>query len=476
MTSLRDEAYGVMCSLVLEDGRRWGETAGQFQRKNALDILDVDHEVRQSWIELPRGARKTTDLAGLLLSIMAVQAPAAARLYIGASDLDQAREVIDAASGLIARTPELGGLFEVTGLVVTCLRSGSTLTALPADASAMGKRAYLVVLDELANWPDTRKSIKFWDVLMSGTRKIAACRTVVITNAGSPAHWSFKRREVARSSPRWRFCSVPGPLSWLSPDDLAVLMENATTPTEYERLHLNRWAEPEDQLATRDDVEACVVAGRRTLEPVKGQRYVISADLSQVKDFTVVSVLHVRPDGSRRVVVLDRMRVWKPKGGRVPLDEVRRYIVDQSAAYFGASVVMDAHQARLMIEQLQAVGVQARGVDFTAAGNNSRASLLLGLLREHRLELVDDEELVDELAALRLRETSTPGVFKLDTATTGAGHFDRATALSLGAEDLLSRGRGPRMTFGGRARPLVAMSAGDAAPVDYGGVSPTWGA
>jgi hypothetical protein len=63
----------------------------------------------------------------------------------------------------------------------------------------------------------------------SGNRKLAACRTAVITNAGDPLHWAWKCRETARTSRHWRFCAVPGPLPWLTPDDLEVLRENADT-------------------------------------------------------------------------------------------------------------------------------------------------------------------------------------------------------------------------------------------------------
>ena len=74
----------------------------------------------------------------------------------------------------------------------------------------------MITLDEVANWPETRKAKRFWGVLTSGNRMIADCRTVVITNAGDPQHWAWKRRETARTSVHWRFVSIPGPLPWLT--------------------------------------------------------------------------------------------------------------------------------------------------------------------------------------------------------------------------------------------------------------------
>ena len=97
-------ALDILGLMRLEDGATWADTAIDYQRTNAAAILDVDGPVRQTWVEAPRGARKTTDLAGLLLAILLTQAPPMSRSYVGASDEDQAGELVDAARGLIART------------------------------------------------------------------------------------------------------------------------------------------------------------------------------------------------------------------------------------------------------------------------------------------------------------------------------------------------------------------------------------
>lgn len=62
-----------------------------------------------------------------------------ARLYVGASDEEQAQELIDAALGLIGRTPELAGAFRTGEMEITCARNGASVRALAADASAMGQ-------------------------------------------------------------------------------------------------------------------------------------------------------------------------------------------------------------------------------------------------------------------------------------------------------------------------------------------------
>ena len=64
------------------------------------------------------------------------------------------------------------------------------------------------------------------------------------------------------------------------------------------------------------------------------------------------------------------------------------------------------------------------------------ASTLFRLLRDRHVALPDDEELLDELANVRLRETS-PGVLRMDHDPDK--HDDRAIAVALAAFTLVER-------------------------------------
>jgi hypothetical protein len=426
-------ALDILSLMVLEDGRRWGETAAPFQWDDARAILDIGNPVRQTWIELPRGARKTTDLAGIQLAALYAQAPAMARLYVGASDEEQAQELIDAALGLIERTPELVGVFRPGELEITNSDNGASVRALAADASAMGKRAWMITLDEVANWPETRKARRFWGVLTSGNRKIAACRTVVITNSGDPQHWAWKRREVARTSQYWRFYSVPGPLPWLSSADLAMLIENAETYSEYERLHLNKWSTSEDRLASREDLAACTVLPG-PLPAVPGLEYVIGLDIGIVNDRTVMTVMHAEDGPGGRQVVLDRIDRWQgTRANPVDLGDVRDTLIDRAREY-RAGAVVDPHQAVLIAQEARTAGVKVHEFTFSASSVGRLALSLHQALRNHRIALPDDEMLLEELISVRLRK-NTLGVYRLDHDS--GQHDDQAIALALGAHWLL---------------------------------------
>ena len=61
--------------------------------------------------------------------------------------------------------------------------------------------------------------------------------------------------------------------------------------------------------------------------------------------------------------------------------------------------------------------------------------MLYRLLRDHLLDIPDDEDLVDELATVRLEERA-PGVYRVDHED--GRHGDRVASLGLVAHKLLS--------------------------------------
>jgi hypothetical protein len=133
-------------------------------------------------------------------------------------------------------------------------------------------------------------------------------------------------------------------------------------------------------------------------------------------------------------MVLDRIQTWTPRGGQhVQLADVEEFIA-QAARSFGAPVVVDPWQAVGMAQRLRERGLLVEEFAFTATSVGRLAMALHGLVREHALAIPDDPELLDELANVRLRETS-PGVYRMDHDPDK--HDDSAIALALAAVWLL---------------------------------------
>ncbi len=432
----------VLDGLVLtvdDDGQpvTWGEVAEKFQLEDAAAVLDQRPDApRLHFLTRPRGGRKTTDLAAVAVAWLVGQAPTDGRCFVVASDEDQGRELLDAAAEFVRLTPGLGPLSVLRGSIVDESTRASVVVLAADAAGGFGRRKpHLTIVDELAQWGGTQGPRRMWTAVVSAVPKVPGGRLVILTTAGDPAHWAYKVLESARTRPElWRVRELPGPLPWRTEQELEA-QRALLLPSEYAQLHENVWTAGEDRLVSAEELARCVTL-TGPLEPRAGRSYVIALDLSRTTDNTVASVCHAEDiDGVHRRVVLDLQQVWTPSKARA-LDQaqVEEWCAWASSWYLGAPVVMDAYDASGLAQALHRRGVSAQMVPFTAQSVGRLANRLHALLRHGLLALPDDPALLDELANVRLRQTS-PGLFRMDH---DAGrHDDRAVSLALAAEHLL---------------------------------------
>jgi phage terminase large subunit-like protein len=205
--------------------------------------------------------------------------------------------------------------------------------------------------------------------------------------------------------------------------------------SQYRRLHLNQWTEAEDRLVSAEALrDAVVLDGPQ--EPRPGVRYVIGLDVGLKHDATACAIAHAETGAGATRVVLDRLITWQGTRLRpVKLDDIERAVLEASRRYSNASVRCDPWQAAGLGQRLSRQGVR---VDEYAFGPQSVGRLASTdmLLKDRRFSLYDDEELLDELANVRLRETS-PGVLRMGHDPDR--HDDRAIALALAALTLVER-------------------------------------
>jgi phage terminase large subunit-like protein len=422
----------LVAGLVLEDGRLWGDQAADFQLEDARHILLGQGEP-YAFLTRPRGGSKTTDLAAFAISFLVTLGPGSQLDWL-AADRDQGQLAIGAIHGFVSRTPFLYGALDVGSYRVTHRESGAALSILAADApGAWGRTPRLVVVDELAQWAETNAPKRLWEAVSTSVAKRADAQLVVLTTAGSPGHWSFPLLRHAQGDPLWWTHEVPGPVPWIDGERLEE-QRRRLPDSSFRRLHLNEWMEPEDRLTAADDLDAAMTLDG-PVAPVEGVRYVAGLDLGLVNDRTAAAICHREGDS----VVLDRLQVWAgSRRSPVDLDEVEAWVSEATAEYNRCRWRADPFQAALMIQRLKAKRVPIEAHQFTVRSNAELAMTLHSLLRERRIVLPDDPELRDELANVRLRETS-PGVYRLDHDQ--GRHDDRAIALGLAAF-YLSRRRG----------------------------------
>jgi hypothetical protein len=369
-----------------------------------------------------------------------------------ASDADQATRLLDHAHGLIARSG-LGGVLRVEARRVVNARTGARFVSLAADASGTeGLLSPWFVCDEVPRRSDTRSAPAMWTAVFSSVPKWPGARLLVLGHSGDPAHWSYKLRERARTSPAWWFQHVPGPTPWLSPADLAE-QQAVLLPWEYTRRHLNRWTAGEDRLTSREDVVACV-GDHDMLEPREGVRYVTGLDVGLTHDRSVLTVAHREADGR---VVVDRQHVWAGTRARpVNLGAVEALLLQIHRDYRRCPIILDPYQAVHMGQNLRRAGVTVKEYAFTSQSVGRLAVTLFRLLRDRLLVLPADEDLVEELVNARLRETA-PGVYRIDHDPDR--HDDRVISLALVAHRLVERPVGGKASFPGLAMAQTVLVA-----------------
>lgn len=139
---------------------------------------------RTMYIQIPRGARKTTIGAGLgLLHSFGHEKIDGGSCLLAAGSEDQAQLAFDEANAFIKATPLLTKAARIveSELSLEHLKSGSILRAIPADGDVQhGKTPYFVLIDEL----HIAKNRRLWKALKSGLVKIPNTMLVIITTAG----------------------------------------------------------------------------------------------------------------------------------------------------------------------------------------------------------------------------------------------------------------------------------------------------
>lgn len=438
-------ALDVLSAMRLEDGKAWGSVAADFQLADARAIFDPAGPRWHYWTR-PRGGSKSTDAAGVGLAWLAVEAPAGARSYVVAVDSDQAALLIDAASGLVDRTPALRAALDVRALKIVA-RSGASLEVLPADgASAFGLRPSLLIVDEHAQWPTTRNMRRLWTAIVSAMGKVPGSRLLVATSAGEPGHPSHKVLREARRSDRWRVSETPGPLPWVPAAELEA-QRPLLRESEFRRLHLNEWVQAEDRLVSDDDLAAaCVLDGPQA--PQRGVRYVCTLDVGLTNDACVAVVAHRERTGdadSPLRVVVDRLERWRgSRRSPVSLAAVEAWLETACREYHSAPLHFDPYQAAGLTQSLKAKGVRCEQFTFSSQSVGRVANALHLALRNRRVWLPDDEALRAELGRVRLRE-SAPGVVRLDHDSDS--HDDQAVAIGIACAVLLERSSAQAQMF-----------------------------
>lgn len=435
-------------SLTRKTGR-WKSDRGQRSRHTSRMIVAIDPipsvPVRCITVDSPshlylagRSAVPThnsTDIAGIALGWLVAEAGQRMHAYVVAVAEEQSLEVMDAAMGFIARTPGLSEYVLAEGTTLFAA-NGATVHILTSDGSSAfgkGRDTGLIILDEFAQWPETRKYRRLWVAMLTATQKTPGLRLVILTSAGEPGHFSYGVIKEARdglTKDFWYVSEVAGKIPWVSEASLEMQRPHLTE-AEFRRLHYNEWTEDEDRLLTEDDWESAAVLDGSQL-PEKGRRYIITADLGVKVDPTVVTVSHAvaHPTNPRaKLIIIDHLERWVPKRNKeIQLATVRERLVELSVQYNHAPIHGDPSQFLSIKQELQMRGLKVKEFKFTGTSVGELGSTLVQAIQNEQVWLPNNPVLRDELLNVRLRE-STPGTYRLDHDA--KRHDDQAVAIGM---------------------------------------------
>ena len=395
----------------------------------------------------------TSDIAGIMLSWLTMDARPLSNGHIVAANADQASILLDAASSFINNTPYLRNNLHVEAERIVAL-NGAWIRVLPHSASgAWGLRdAHFIVCDEFCQWEESRRAKKVWTAIRSTVQKVPGCRLIIISSPGEQSHWSWDIYQTAEKSTAWRVSSVEGPVPWHRPQDIQALKDELL-PSEFDRLVLGIWSQAEDRAIAPEDYDhaaqtafpygkapaGLLGGGQRFRHPHVAHNYIITVDIGIKNDATVMCVAHKEPMENNphlSRLVIDHMERWLgSRKSHVQLEDVKKKIMELSGEYHGAKVYADPYQFAGGIQELNKRGVRSEEWPFTTTSVGQVATSLVQVFHNHSIFIPDYDDLKNELLSVRLRENS-PGVTRLDHDR--EKHDDQAVVIGMAAHLLVT--------------------------------------
>jgi hypothetical protein len=395
--------------------------------------------VRRLWLERTKGASKDSDLASLILWLLAFS-PRPLTIQVGAADQDQADELRRAAAGMVRQHHKVFKRLgvDVQADAILSHRSGGRADIIPADvAGSHGARPDLLILNELTHVTKQDFALN----LLDNASKVLHGVVVVATNAGFCPSWQWDYRESVRTSPRGYFSTHDQPAPWLDVREIAEA-ERRNPPNRFLRLWRGIWTTGSGDALAAEDIKAAICLQGPTLVRDRNATYYAGIDLGISRDHSAVVL--VAKDNRTKRLSLSQVLNWKPPaGGKVDLDVVLDKAMELHRE-FRPVFYLDPYQGELLATQMKKRGAMVELIPFTGKVLPELATAVIETFSSRSIDIYRHEGLIADLHSLRLKESAQG--WKLDAARTQSGHADRATALALAL--LASR----RLNWGARLR------------------------
>lgn len=396
-------------------------------------LAGVTPAVRELYVVAGRGSGKSRIVA-LLAACFAVrryERPPGEEVYVGVfgPDRKQARLTFKYIVGLLRSRSELAALIVAERAESLELRGGVVVEVVSANTAAPRGRTYaLAIVEEAAFLPQddsANPDTELVRAIKPGLARLPGSLLAVVSSPYAKRGILFAAwKKYREGDPRGRVVFVQKPTAELNPsfDPEEIAQALADDPEGAKAEYLAQFRSDIESFVSREVVEAAVVTGRYELPPLgmidgRTTRYVAFCDLSGARgDSFTLAIGHVESG----VAILDVLRERRP-----PLspDSVVGEFSDTLKAYGVRRVRGDRYAGEWPVEAFATCGIT---YDQSARPRSELYKDSLALLNSGRIELLDNDRLVNQICALE-RRTRRGGRDSIDHPP--GGHDDCANAV-----------------------------------------------
>jgi hypothetical protein len=399
-----------------------------------LDKYDAT-EVRETTIIAGRRSGKTSKIAARIVSYEACRdhgVPQGEDAYVLllAPTIKQAKIAFRAIRKDLRQSPILAKRIVHETREAIKLNNGITIACHVASYSAVrGLTIVAAVCDEMAFWPHDSNAAnperETLDALYPGMANVVNPKLIKISTPFGKRGtlWTEFQRRASLPFPVFQVATVKMNPT-IKPAELEMHRER--DESKYRREFMAEFSEDINAWIDAEILYRCVVPGRKELPPEPGVFYFAAIDPAFRHDDFALVIAHRHSDGT---VVLDLLVRWRGSK-KIPVcwGQVREDIQYYCKRYGINRVHGDQHCAAIIQEQLQQLGIYFEEITF---GSRTRAEIfgnLKHLLRQSKIELLDNRECLEQL--LNLEELTKDGG-RIDIQPAGTMRDDLAVVVAL---------------------------------------------
>jgi len=364
------------------------------------------------------------------------------RFCVGiATNQRQSRLLLEAARGIVTRSPMLRHLLVEETEDELRFSTGATIVAFPATARGIrGWAVSSIVFDEMAHMLDAESNQSaepLWRALIPASAQFGDRSRVVASSTpygeGGLFHDLYVKAEAGELDDAHAMRATTAEANpRIDPDFLR--REHERDPESFRGEYLAEFLGSGGAFIDSDRLAACVT-NRDELHRLDGNDFIAALDPGFASDpFGLVVVGRDSPDTGRLRVAVARS--WRPKRGmtfeerRHVEDSVLGEVAELCAAYGVTRAVTDQHLAPAIVSNLARRGIHVEVLPMTATTKDLAYQELRQRINDATLELYPHPDLLAELRRLRTRFAA--GRSSVVNPRVSGSHGDLAQALALG--------------------------------------------